>query len=155
MVHYSPEVISNILSAFASISVGIVVAFISYKYNKNSTRIEQDRFSRELFMEFNRRYDKINDSLHLISLHCKNLNDLKNNPKLESKLIDFFNLCAEEYYWYKKGRIDEFLWQAWQEGMNHWYINVPLIKEAWEEEIKLKGLKSYYINQKNDFFKDL
>ena len=114
----------------------------------------QDRLSKELFMEFNKRYDNINHRLYRIEKKCKSLKDLENESKLESKLNDFFNLCAEEYYWCKKGRIDEFIWHAWSDGMNDWYNGVEIIREAWDKEIEKRGCKSYYIKQKNDFLKN-
>lgn len=107
---------------------------------------------KDLFKEFNARYDKINYSLHKIEAKCKNLKDLEENPKLKNKLNDFFILCAEEYFWYKKGRIDEEIWLAWSDGMNDWFNGVETIRKAWEGEIKKRGCKSYYIKDKNAFF---
>ena len=153
MWQINPEIIASIINAGATIVVGVVIAYVSNKYNKNSSEIEHDRLSKELFKEFNKRYDKINHSLHKISKECKNFKDLEKNPKLENKLNDFFNLCAEEYFWHKKGRINKNVWSAWEDGMNDWYNNVEAIREAWDAEIKKRGCKSYYINNKNDFFK--
>lgn len=153
MTEFSDEICASLINAFATIIVGLIVAYVSYKYNINSSKMENDRLSKELFKEFNERYDKINHSLYKISKHCKNLNDLENNPKLENKLNDFFNLCAEEYFWHKKGRIDKNVWTAWEDGMNDWFDNVQVIRDAWDVEIKKRGYKSYYIKNKNDFFK--
>lgn len=153
MTEFSNEICASLINAFATIIVGLIVAYVSYKYNINSSKMENDRLSKELFKEFNERYDKINHSLYKISKDCKNLNDLENSPKLENKLNDFFNLCAEEYFWYKKGRIDENVWTAWEDGMNDWFDNVQVIRDAWDVEIKKRGYKSYYIKNKNDFFK--
>jgi hypothetical protein len=155
MSGFSNEIIASIINAGATILIGLIVAYVSYKYNRNSSKMEDDRLSKELFTEFNKRYDKINHSLHKIEKECKDLKDLGKNPKLESKLNDFFNLCAEEYYWYKKGRIDEFIWNAWSDGMNDWYNGVEIIKDAWDVEIEKRGCKSYYIKNKNDFFKKI
>lgn len=153
MFQYNTEIIASVINAVATIAIGVVVAYVSYKYNRNSEKMEQDRLSKELFFEFNKRYDNINHSLYKIEKKCKSLKDLENKPKLESKLNDFFNLCAEEHYWHKKGRIDEFIWNAWSDGMNDWYNGVEIIREAWDKEIKKRGCKSYYIKNKNDFFK--
>lgn len=153
MYQLNNEIIASIINAGATLLIGLFVAWISYRYNINSSKMEHDRLSKELFKEFNKRYDKINNSLHKISKECKNLKDLEKNPKLESKLNDFFNLCAEEYFWYKKGRIDKNVWSAWEDGMNDWYNDVEAISEAWEAEIEKRGCKSYYIKHKNEFFK--
>jgi hypothetical protein len=63
--------------------------------------------------------------------------------------------CAEEYFWYKKKRIDDLVWDSWSAGMNYWYNHESgIIKELWKKEIENKrGLKSYYINNGDEFFK--
>ena len=154
MCQLSDEIISSIINTGATISIGIIVSLISYRYNKHSEKMEHDRMMKDFFKEFNARYDKINHSLHKIEKECKTLKDLEKHPKLEYKLNDYFNLCAEEYFWYKKGRIDENIWYAWSDGMNDWYKDVEIIRDAWEAEIKKRGCKSYYIKDKNDFFKN-
>lgn len=153
MCQLNNEMISSFINAGATISIGLIVAYISHRYNKHTQKMEHDRMMKDLFKEFNARYDKINHSLYEIEKKYKTLQDLEKNPKLEYKLNDFFNLCAEEYFWYKKGRIDESIWNAWSDGMNDWYHGVDIIKEAWEAEIKKRGCKSYYIKHKNEFFK--
>lgn len=126
---------------------------ITIYYNIHSRKLENDKMNKELFTEFNGRYDKLNDYLYQIQEKCKNLGDLEKHPDLRYKLNDFFNLCAEEYYWNKKKRIDEIIWKAWSDGMNDWYNSVPVIQEAWDDEIQKRGCKSYYIKKKDEFFK--
>jgi phosphate/sulfate permease len=154
MYQLNTEIIASLINAGATLLIGLFVAWISHRYNINSSKMEHDRLSKELFKEFNERYDKLNHFLYKIAKECKTLKDLENNLELEYKLIDFFNLCAEEHFWYKKGRIDEAIWFAWSDGMNDWYNNVGVISEVWDAEIKKRGCKSYYIKQKNDFFKN-
>ena len=154
MCKFSDVLISSIITGGATIIIGIIATIISSYYYKHSKKMEQDKMMKNLFKEFNARYDKINDSLYKIEKECKNLKDLEKHPKLEYKLNDFFNLCAEEYYWYKKGRIDENIWFSWSDGMNDWYNRVEIIREAWEVEIEKRGCKSYYINHKYEFFKN-
>ena len=149
MCQLSYEIIIN---AGATILAAIIVSVISFYYYQHSKKMEHDRMMKDLFKEFNARYDKINHSLYKIEKKCKTLIELEKHPKLEYKLNDFFNLCAEEYFWYKKGRIDENIWSAWSDGMNDWYKGVEVIRDAWEAEIKKRGCKSYYIKHKNEFF---
>lgn len=148
------EMISTIINTEPTYFLGIVAIIVTLVYNYHSKKMENDRMMKELFKEFNSRYDKINHSLYKIEKKCKILKDLESHPKLESKLNDFFNLCAEEYFWYKKGRIDKSIWSAWSDGMNDWYNGVEIIKEAWEAEIEKRGCKSYYLKCKDDFFKN-
>jgi hypothetical protein len=69
---------------------------------------------KELFTEFNQRYDKLNDSLVSIEKEGLTFEDLneKKNKIYRQDVIDFFNPCAEEFYWNQKGRIDPKVWKA-------------------------------------------
>lgn len=154
MCELSDQIISSIIGAAATIIAGIIVFLLSMNYYRHSKKMEHHRMMKDLFKEFNARYDKINHSLYEIEKKCKTLKDLEEHPKLAYKLNDFFNLCAEEYFWFKKNRIDEDIWLAWSDGMNDWYKEVKVIRDAWEAEIKKRGCKSYYIKHKNDFFKE-
>lgn len=138
-------IVSGVLGSF-----GLAITFF---YNHQSRKLANDKMEKELFTEFNARYDQLNDYLFEIQTTCKTIDDLEKNPKLKYKLNDFFNLCAEEYYWTKKNRISREIWLAWFDGMNDWYKSVPIIRQAWENEIKQRGCKSYYIENKNAFFK--
>ena len=138
-------IVSGILGAFG--------LFITLFYNGQNRKLSNDKMERELFTEFNARYDVLNDHLYQIQESCKTLQDLDDNPYLKYKLNDFFNLCAEEYYWKKKKRISDGIWLAWSEGMNDWYNSVPVVQLAWQYEIKKSGCRSYYINKEDDFFK--
>ncbi|MEP7321599.1 MAG: hypothetical protein ABI761_06755 [Saprospiraceae bacterium] len=112
---------------------------------------------RELFREFNERYDKLNSNLYLIKDKYPTLSDLEtaeNPDQLKNTIIDFFNLCAEEYYWYHhKGRIDKLIWTSWQDGMNFWF-KVPAIQDLWRIEVDSNGMSSYYIDDNKGFFMD-
>lgn len=71
-----------------------------------------------------------------------------------SIIIDFFNLCAEEYFWHIRGRIDKKIGNSWQSGMNYWYNHTnPIVRDLWKEECKY-GKVSYYIKNGDEFFKE-
>lgn len=104
-------------------------------------QIENDKIFKELFTSFNEKYDeKFNDLL----------NDLRTNTNRslsqedKNLIIDYFNLCAEEYLWFSKGRIPKSVWKAWRSGilMN---LKIKQVKEVYEDETSTKeGEKSYY-----------
>lgn len=152
------EFYTSITGILVTAGLGVVVWNSTKKFNKNQHEIANHQLQKELFSEFNKRYDIFNGYLQKITLY-KSLEDLRvNKPKkhlfLRNKLNDYFNLCAEEYYWYKKGRIDENLWKSWEVGMNSWYNNHPIIREAWEEEYNSFGYQSFYLSKKDEqFFK--
>lgn len=130
---------------------GLIGLYFTWRYQSHQEKLSNDRMLKELFTEFNMRYDALNESLQKIK------EDFDTKEKLDSAdlnirqdLFDFFNLCAEEKYWYNKGRIDEDIWKSWEGGMNYWYNSVPSIRETWRERIEEEGIESYYGNQ---FFK--
>jgi len=137
-------------STIASVILGSFGLIITFVYNHYNRKLANDRMNKELFTEFNARYSKLNNSLFKIIADCKTADDIRKDTGLYNDLNDYFNLCAEEYYWYKKGRIDSVIWKAWSDGMNDWY-KYPVIQAAWEEEIKKFGCISYYIKDKNEF----
>ncbi len=146
-------VFSECISLLSSVIIGLSGIVATIYYSKNSTDRENDRIMLDLFREFNARYDLLNDKLYSI---IKNDNSVEQKTlTLEEKntIYDFFNLCAEEFFWYKKGRIDEKLWKSWNAGMNFWYGH-KVIKDLWLEEMKSKtGKTSYYLDNDEEFFK--
>jgi|SRR5690606_22396433 len=158
-----PQIISTVI-------LGLSGLLISWFYSWRTSSREADKMMKELFTEFNQRYDRLNDSLVIIEANFRSVesfkqleakcNELEDGDKekykqLRQAVIDYFNLCAEEFYWYHhKKRIDPLVWKSWQAGMNYWYNEVPSIKALWMEEVKANGKASYYINDKVEFFKD-
>ncbi|GAA4230635.1 hypothetical protein GCM10022291_01240 [Postechiella marina] len=152
------ELVINILSVLVTLFIGVAVLVSTNKYNKNQSDIANHQLQKQLFGEFNKRYDVLNGYLEKITKY-ESLEHLKKNkpnkyPFLRNKLNDYFNLCAEEFYWYNKGRIDEDLWKSWEVGMNSWYNNHEIIREAWKEEYENFGHQSFYLKEGEQFFKE-
>ncbi len=144
--------IGNWITILSTVILGLFGLGATIFYSQTSTNRENDKIFKELFTEFNARYDALNNKLGEIV--SKIQVDGSNNILLEDKMIiiDYFNLCAEEYFWYKKGRIDEKIWKSWNAGMNYWH-RYKIIQELWGEEINEKdGLIGYYINNGDEFF---
>ena len=141
---------------FITVFIGLIGVAITAYYARHTKKLAHEQMLKQLFTEFNLRYDKLNDYLVEVEKHYKTLellNQAPNSSELKQKVIDYFSLCAEEFYWYKhKKRIDKLLWDAWQTGMNYWYNNVPVVRELWENEVALNGKRSYYITDKEEFF---
>ncbi|MCP4179613.1 MAG: hypothetical protein GY756_17785 [bacterium] len=130
-------------------ALGIIATFY---FGVSKTQMENDKFFKKLFRDFNLRYTELNESLYHITGSSKSIEKLTFKEK--DKIYDYFNLCAEEYYWYKKNRINKTVWQSWKNGMNFWYSK-PIIKEMWEKELANSNSKaSYYMKSNEDFFKN-
>jgi hypothetical protein len=91
---------------------------------------QKQKFLRELFKEFNHGYDCLNNELQRIyhgEFDCEEELELKNT------LYDYFNLCGEEYFYFKQGYIPEDVWDTWCRGI-YYYLQNPRILEVWNEE---------------------
>jgi hypothetical protein len=104
-------------------------AILSLLYFVQKQRLEEIRLFRELFKEFNERYDAMNDSLARI----RDVNEGALTPEEAQLLIDYFNLCGEEYLYFSKGYIPPAVWEAWYLGMQQ-TISCPRINELWRGE---------------------
>lgn len=97
--------------------------------------LEQARFFKELVTEFDRRYDEKNDTLLSIKESKEDL-----TQKEKQAIIDYFNLCAEEYLFYEAGYVYECVWDSWYNGMKQ-YGQDERIAKLWKKEIQTN---SYY-----------
>lgn len=145
----SGEIISSIISAVATVGAAFWIYILSRKYSEHTRKLEHAKMLKDLFKEFNERYDKIKNDLEDIVEHpAKHLNS-------HSTVFTFFNICSEEYYWHKEGRLDDKIWRSWSTGMNDIYRKSKLIKDMWDVECEQEGYRSYYIAKPDEFFKKL
>ncbi len=93
------------------------------------------RLFKELFVEFNRRYNDLNDDL--LDIREGQMND--DRKKLKT-LVAYFNLCAEEFFFHEHGHIHRDVWHPWCKGML-FFIEHESISPIWDRE-SMQG--SYY-----------
>ncbi len=98
--------------------------------------LQETRLFTELFQGFNERYNELNQRLNAIVEAVP--------PEIEGydkqTLMDYFNLCAEEYLYFRAGYIDDAVWRSWTRGMKY-YANIPVVRKLWERELESD---SYY-----------
>jgi hypothetical protein len=116
----------------------LVGSLISFVFVVQKQTIDEAKLFKELFIEFNKRYDALNAKLNGIKRE-------ENRPLYEIEgavdtLFDYFNLCAEEYLFYKRGFIYPEIWESWVKGMSA-YFGDSRIRSLWSEERKTE---SYY-----------
>jgi hypothetical protein len=56
-------------------------------------------------------------------------------PSDRDLLFDYFNLCGEEFFFYRSGYIPSEVWDAWRRGIQG-FIEVECIHELLEKELK-------------------
>lgn len=105
----------------------VLAGALGFSYFSQQQKLAEIELFKALFTEFNYRYDLLNDNLQSIRLSS---GDISSN---RSKIIDYFNLCAEEYLFYKQGYILADVWRSWCNGML-WYLEDPRFKQLWNEE---------------------
>ena len=111
-----------------------LTGFIYFLYRQH---LDETKLFKDLFVEFNARYDRLNERLNriLLSPDTGPITDWEKDA-----LFDYFNLCAEEFLFYRAGYIDEEVWRSWRRGMDVFAEN-PRIRAEWERELKTD---SYY-----------
>lgn len=136
------EILGAILATGLSISLSLA------QYN-----IENDKMFKELFREFNNKYDcKFNNELNEIDRKFK-LDDKFIVSKDEDKnlIIDYLNFCAEEYLWYTKGRIPYNVWKSWRNGMLYFFKLTPIKEIIISQSNQKESFYGLFENLKNDF----
>lgn len=114
----------------------VVGALLSLFYFIQKQKLEELRLFRELFKEFNERYDGMNEKLARI---VESKDAIVSEQEREA-LIDYFNLCGEEYLYVQLGYIYPAVWTAWHNGMKA-VVAVPRVQRVWLVE---KETGSYY-----------
>jgi hypothetical protein len=102
---------------------------LSFVYFVQKQKLEELRLFKELFTEFNARYDKLQN--RLLPVLTKTEGDLAPDERLA--VFEYFNLCAEEHLFYRLGYIAPAAWVAWQNGMRTYLAN-PRIRHLWAED---------------------
>ncbi len=124
------------------IPLAIIATGISISFGIRQSMIENDKIFKELFISFNQKYDdKFNSFLIEIVTKSREIEQYKLTRDEIKLVIDYLNFCAEEYLWYSKGRIDESVWQSWENGMKYYLCNPSIFPLVVKEK---KQKDSYY-----------
>ena len=92
---------------------------------------QKDPLTLQKTQDFNARYDVLNDQLNTILLSSKV--PITEKQDLQT-LYDYFNLCAEEYLYFKSGYIDQEVWKSWLAGMRYFAENSE-VRRIWQREL--------------------
>ncbi len=147
---------------YQTLFVGIIAGLIAICYERQKTKIEDQTFKREIFHRYNEKYNLLNDNLVDLSKISVNAHlefysggksDLKDwieyiedtkNIEYTKNIFDYLNLCAEEYYWHKKGFVEKEVWGCWHSGMISWYKKAKLMQAVVHIE---KSTEASYYNE--------
>jgi len=116
----------------------IIGSLASALYFIQKQKLEELHLFKELFVEFNARYDKLNEDLNRI-VFAEPKGELTQEEK--NLLNDYFNLCGEEFLFFRRGYIYPEVWRAWHNGMKFFIVKDDRVKDYWKRESKTD---SYY-----------
>lgn len=106
---------------------GVLAGTLSFVYFVQQQKLAETQLFKQLFTEFNQRYDLLNDRLAGVSADTAVL------PSDRSAIIDYFNLCAEEYLFFREGYIHPVVWRSWCRGMLQ-YLDRRPFHDVWIAE---------------------
>jgi len=138
---------------YLTLQLGGVTLFTSIFLGYLNYQHAQDRLFKDLFKEFNERYDRFNGHFERIRDNYNLDVVFEQVDKTDAKIIvDYLNLCAEEFFWFEKGRIEESAWKSWESGMEIW-SGLPCVYTVFYGEVAT--WKSSYYSGFQLFFKEL
>ena len=108
-------------------AIGVVLGFTYFLYGQH---LDETKLFKELFGEFNRRYDDLNDHLNAIRSAPPGRSL---SPHEKERLFSYLKLGAEDYLFYKAGYIDRDVWKSWNRGMEVFFKHPP-IREVWVQD---------------------
>lgn len=113
----------------------IITTLISFVYFIQKQSMEDDKLELEAFSNFNNRYFSLSSKISMI-LDKSEDEQLTNHEK--ETLDEYFSLCVEEYFYFKKGRISLGIWQNWAHGISATVRSHELIQSYWNKTIRNK-----------------
>lgn len=119
-------------SEFYIPAVAVSAGFVYFLYNQH---LQETKLFADLFRQFNEKYDSLNSDLNRLVSICDEPSGLDRQI-----MFDYFNLCGEEYLYYKTGFIDPEVWDAWRVGMKC-FLSQSHIRSLWTLELETG---SYY-----------
>lgn len=119
----------------AAVVASVVTLGLGFCYFAQRQNLDELRLFKDLFVEFNTRYNDLND--YLLDIRAGRIEDPN---KIRKILIDYFNLCSEEFFFFRLGHIHEDVWRSWCRGMLY-FIEHEKIRPIWDDEVKQN---SYY-----------
>ena len=97
-----------------------------------SRREHREALSLNFYTYFWNRFDKILENLPSDFFDENfDFSSVQNQEQLKRTIRSYFQMCSQEYYLYKKGKISHEIWTEWENGMKY-FFNIPSIIEHYE-----------------------
>lgn len=83
-----------------------------------------------VMQQVNDRYNRLHPMLNSLPSGYAQCDDLQ-----KLTISRYFNLCGEEYLWWKLGLVPKIVWPTWKKGIREKFQQ-PAIAVAWQENHK-------------------
>jgi len=110
----------------------IIAGTLGFCYFVQQQKLAETALFHQLFTHFNARYDVLNGKLLAL------VSDSDLSAEQRNVIVDYFNLCSEEYLFYQQGYIPREVWRSWCRGMA-WYLKRHPFKDVWNEEFQTES----------------
>jgi hypothetical protein len=138
LMQFSSEATATIVAALITALPTGAIAYAAFCISKNQSTFDIKKAQREIFIEYNRQFDKLNDELNnIIEGHIHN-----NTNAADAIIQDYLNLCSEEYLMKIEGFISDKVWRNWKTGIV-FYLQYESVRKVFRRE-KLRAHASYY-----------
>lgn len=119
----------------SSVLLSVVGSFWALSFYLHRRHADDARLVKDLLKDFNERYDKMGTDLQFA---MSSRGDFERETEL--RFVRYFNLCAEEWLFWKAGYIYDPVWKAWENGMRQ-YSGDRRVIALWKKE---EQTESYY-----------
>jgi hypothetical protein len=119
-------------NAWVGLWGSVVAGVLGFCYFTQQQKLAETTLFHKIFTDFNARYDKLNGDLVAL------LSAGEISSEQRNLIVDYFNLCAEEYLFFRQGYIPRDVWRSWCRGMA-WYLKRHPFKDVWNEEIQTES----------------
>jgi len=129
----------NTLVAVAEVAL-LVHILVDIKRNRSDMRQRQRSERLQFYAYFWNRFDRLLDDFPLRVFEPDfTLDEAEDKEALMVNMRSYFNLCAQEYFMYRQGVIEEEIWHNWEVGLIH-CMKLPAFREAY---FKLNAMSAY------------
>lgn len=116
-------------------TLALITMLIIVYWNNRQYKQMQDQLRSDFFADYTERFHNI--VLHLPinyddpTFSMKSLSNQAQETTIRYIRI-YFDLCSEEYFLHKKGRLEDEVWKEWLQGMKY-TMNLPVFKQIWDD----------------------
>ncbi len=137
-----------------TVEIGTVLALLALLFGVFKLFFQMKKqFEFQVFIEYTKRYQEIMiqfpEDVFSESFSFEKINTVEKNKIIKIMRL-YFDLCSEELFLYKDGKISEKVWNEWKDGMKY-SLSKKIFRDSWKNIY----FDSSYYSEFNIFIKNL